>query len=119
MQIPHTKQNEKAQEPGHGPESKRPGIPGVAVITSCFFAALLLIGFRPANASGASSSANLPLVFGMENTSTKFPAPPLPELGNATYIQPLPDPFAWAKAPLGKGRSEKFSDWEHHRAEII
>ena len=71
--------------------------------------------------SGKDDSAESharPLVYSAESPATKYPAPPLPGVTNATFIEPLPDPFAWAGEPLGKGRSEKFRDWEHHRAEM-
>ncbi len=86
---------------------------------SSFCAALLVFTASVHAAAPGSADAKLPFVYAKENMGTKFSAPPLPELGKAPYIEPLPDPFAWAKSPLGKSRSEKFSDWEHHRAEII
>jgi hypothetical protein len=71
-----------------------------------------------AKGSSAAQAQSIPLVYTVENTGAKFPAPPLPPLTNLPIIQPLPDPFAWAADPLGKKRSTKFSDWEHHRNEI-
>jgi hypothetical protein len=62
--------------------------------------------------------AQIPLVYSVENTATNYPAPPLPTLANCPFIQPLPDPFAWANDPFGSTRSTNFSDWEHHRSEI-
>jgi hypothetical protein len=122
MQIPPTNQDQNEQKPRLGREPGRPGVAGAVVTTSCLFAALLLlIGYKAASASSGGSSAGsaLPLVYGMENMGAKFPAPPLPAVGEAPFIQPLPDPFAWANDPLGKTRSTTFSDWERHRAEMI
>ena len=71
-----------------------------------------------AKGASAAHAKSIPLVYAVENTGAKFPAPPLPALTNLTVIQPLPDPFAWATKPLGSTRSTKFSDWERHRNEI-
>ena len=71
-----------------------------------------------AKGSSAAHAKSIPFVYAVENTGAKFPAPPLPTLADLPVIQPLPDPFAWAADPLGKKRSTKFSDWEHHRNEI-
>lgn len=67
-----------------------------------------------------SSMAALPLVYDVETTGTNFPAPPLPTLGNLPFVEPLPDPFAWASDPLNMGgtRSTNFTDWSHRRAEM-
>ena len=67
-------------------------------------------------------SAPIPLVYAVENTGARFPAPPMPTLasGNLAFIQGLPDPFAWANDPLNLGstRSTNFANWSHRRAEI-
>jgi len=60
-----------------------------------------------------------PLVFNTEFRGTNFAAPPLPTLANLPLIQTLPDPFAWAADPFGSTRSTDYSDWSHHRAEIL
>ena len=106
MQTPPIHHNEQKQKPR--------AYARTLITTSCLFAGLMLFSFK-----AASADNGLPFVFGMENMGTKFAAPPLPGVDETPVIEPLPDPFAWAKEPLGKGRSEKFSDWEHHRAEII
>src|SRR5215472_12329517 len=94
---------------------------------SVHFLALLLlsaiVGCKATDPKAAAKddpapAGSVPLVYDVENTGAKYPAPPLPTLGKLPYIQPLPDPFAWAKDPLGKKRSTKFSDWSRHRAEI-
>ena len=116
-------------KPRIGQESKSSSVAGKVVTIGFFMAALVVllspggIGCKatgPNSADSGSSSAprSIPLVYAVENTGAKYPAPPLPTLGNLPFIQPLPDPFAWAKDPMGKTRSAKFSDWEHHRAEI-
>lgn len=61
------------------------------------------------------SFAQAPLVYNVENTGANFSPPPLPALSQLPVIDPLTDPFAWSN---GKGRSVKFSDWEHRRNEI-
>jgi hypothetical protein len=70
------------------------------------------------NASGKDRPRSIPLVYAVENTGAEYPPPPLPDLGSLPFIQPLPDPFAWAKDPLGKTRSTSLRDWSRHRAEI-
>ena len=107
MQTPPIHQNKQKQKPR--------AYARTLVTTSCLFAGLMLASFK-----AASADNGLPTVFGMENMGTKFAAPPLPGVDQTpSGLSRCPIPFAWAKEPLGKGRSEKFSDWEHHRAEII
>jgi autotransporter-associated beta strand protein len=71
----------------------------------------------------ATPTATLPLQYDFENTSTNYSVtlPPLPTPGTFTYIYPLPDPFYYVSDPLNMGGtgSTNFSDWEHHRAEIL
>jgi hypothetical protein len=56
--------------------------------------------------------AQAPFVYDKENTGARFPLPLLTTIDQLPVIDPLPDPFMWTD---GKGRSAKFSDWEHHR----
>lgn len=86
-------------------------------------AVLLSVGLVGCATTGAdkdraSAPKSLPLVYANENTGAKYPAPPLPSKEQAAFIEPLPDPFAWANDPLGKTRSTSSADWEHHRAEM-
>ncbi|MGB3798849.1 MAG: sugar-binding protein [Lewinella sp.] len=60
-------------------------------------------------------SAQIPLVYGEENTGTTCDAPPLPEPAELTNYPLLPDPFAWSD---GSGRVEDFTDWACRRNEI-
>lgn len=57
----------------------------------------------------------VPLVYNVENTVANFAKPVLPTLDELLTVQPLTDPFMWSN---GSGRSTKFSDWSHRRAEI-
>ncbi|MES1218511.1 MAG: hypothetical protein ABUT20_23595 [Bacteroidota bacterium] len=61
------------------------------------------------------SSAQVPLVYNVENTGAHYAPPPLPSLNQLPVVDPLTDPFSWSN---GKGRSTKFSDWERRRNEI-
>ena len=67
-----------------------------------------------------SSSAQVPLVYAVENTGAGYPTPPLPTLASLPTILPLPDPFTWANDPknMGGTRSTNFVDWSHHHAEV-
>jgi hypothetical protein len=57
----------------------------------------------------------VPLVYGVENTSEGMTPPPLPTADDAPSVPALPDPFAWAD---GSGRVSRFSDWSRRRGEI-
>lgn len=59
--------------------------------------------------------AQLPLVYNVENTGSKFKAPVLPALEKLPVIDPLTDPFMQSD---GKKRSTRFADWEKRRNEI-
>ncbi|TDH26799.1 T9SS type A sorting domain-containing protein [Segetibacter sp. 3557_3] len=61
-------------------------------------------------------SAQIPLVYGVENTGSSCAPPPLPHISQLPVIQPLPDPFMWSN---GSGRSTRFTDWECRRNEIM
>ncbi|MDP3181173.1 MAG: hypothetical protein Q8M67_05135, partial [Bacteroidota bacterium] len=63
----------------------------------------------------SSFAQNIPFVYGVENTGTKFEKPVLPPLEQLPVIVPLTDPFAWSD---NKGRSTKFKNWSQRRAEI-
>jgi len=116
MQIAQTSRNEMKQETGTGPERGRSSVAGMVMKTCCSIAAWLAVMIG----TPFSSMADIPLVYAIENTGTNYPAPSLPTLGNLPFIQPLPDPFAWASDPLNIGgtRSTNFVDWEHRRNEI-
>ena len=116
MQITQTNQNEMKQETCTGHERGRSSLAGMVMKTCCSLAALLAVMVGMPFSSMADTA--IPFVYAVENTGTNYPAPPLPTLVNCPVIQPLPDPFAWAAAPLGSTRSTNFSDWEHHRNEI-
>jgi hypothetical protein len=62
-----------------------------------------------------AASQPIPLVYDVEQTLLKLPAPVLPEFDELPSIRPLPDPFAWSD---GSGRSTKFEDWARRRSEI-
>lgn len=58
--------------------------------------------------------ANLPLVYGVENTGARFPTPTYPSFGQLPIIRPLPDPFLFVNG----SRDNTFPSWELRRNEI-
>lgn len=60
--------------------------------------------------------AQIPLVYGFENTGSNCIPPPLPAKSQLSPIFLLPDPFVF-NTP-GKARSTQFADWECRRNEI-
>ena len=57
----------------------------------------------------------IPLVYTVENTGIKNPAPVLPGIDELPVVKTLTDPFQWSD---GSGRSTNFKDWSRRRAEI-
>lgn len=55
------------------------------------------------------------LVYNVENMGANFAKPVLPTLDELPTVQPLTDLFMWSN---GSGRSTKFRNWSHRRAEI-
>ena len=65
---------------------------------------------------GSSTFAQkIPLVYTVENTGIKNPAPVLPGIDELPVVKTLTDPFQWSD---GSGRSTNFKDWSRRRAEI-
>lgn len=90
---------------------------------SCFLKTslwLMILLFVQALASGAlaqeetSNDSTLPLVYSVENTGAKYPAPAFPDFAQLPIIRPLPDPFRFADGT----RDPSFSSWERRRNEI-
>jgi len=75
----------------------------------------ILILLLIVSSSLSLSAQKIPFVYGVENTGAKFTKAALPTLEQLPVIEPLTDPFAWSD---GKGRSAKFKNWSHRRAEI-
>lgn len=76
---------------------------------------LAFILFMLLTASPDANADEIPLVYDVEHTGQKFPAPPLPTFGQLPVVRPLPDPFEWSDR---SGRSTKLEDWSRRRAEI-
>ncbi|MBP5799234.1 MAG: hypothetical protein J6W43_04905 [Prevotella sp.] len=72
---------------------------------------VLLCGMDVAHAQ----KGNVPLVYEVENTGSKFAAPVMPGIEALPESRELPDPFAWSN---GKGTVKKFKDWSRRRNEI-
>ena len=56
-----------------------------------------------------------PLVYDVENTGARYPAPAFPSFDQLPIIRPLPDPFLFFEA---NRRDTSFSKWERRRNEI-
>ena len=59
--------------------------------------------------------SDVPLVYTVENTGSKFAAPAMPGVEALPESRELPDPFAWSS---GKGTVKNFKDWSRRRSEI-
>ncbi len=61
-----------------------------------------------------------PLVFNVENTGARFPAPDFPTFAQLPIVRPLPNPFvSLAKGPFEDGfHDASASSWERRRNEI-
>jgi hypothetical protein len=62
-----------------------------------------------------NSTAQVPLVYDVENTGAGFPKPALPTVDKLGVVRPLPDPFEFFD---GSGRDTSFASWERWRNEI-
>ena len=62
-----------------------------------------------------ASTAEVPLVYSVENTGASCKAPPLPDPSQLPNVSKLPDPFSWSD---GSGRVKTLADWECRRNEI-
>ena len=68
----------------------------------------------PADAQTKKKS-DVPLVYSVENTGSKFAAPEMPTVDALPEVRELPDPFEWSN---GKGKVTDFSEWSRRRSEI-
>ena len=62
-----------------------------------------------------AQKGNVPLVYEVENTGSKFAAPAMPGIDKLPEIRQLPDAMAWSN---GKGKVKSFKDWSRRRSEI-
>ena len=62
-----------------------------------------------------AQKGNVPLVYDVENTGSKFAAPAMPGIEALPESRELPDPLEWSN---GKGKVKKFKDWSRRRNEI-
>ena len=62
-----------------------------------------------------AQKGNVPLVYDVENTGSKFAAPAMPGVEALPESRELPDPLEWSN---GKGKVKKFKDWSRRRNEI-
>ena len=60
-------------------------------------------------------SAQIPLVYQVENTGNHFPAPVLPAISDLPIVKELPNPLAWSD---GSGTVTQFGEWARRRSEI-
>ena len=59
--------------------------------------------------------SDVPLVYTVENTGSKFAAPAMPGVEALPESRELPDPLEWSN---GKGKVKNFKDWSRRRSEI-
>ena len=60
-------------------------------------------------------SAQIPLVYQVENTGNHFPPPVLPAISDLPIVKELPNPLAWSD---GSGTMTQFGEWARRRSEI-
>ena len=60
-------------------------------------------------------SAQIPLVYQVENTGNHLPPPPLPAISDLPIVKELPNPLAWSDGP---GTVTDFSEWVRRRSEM-
>ena len=60
-------------------------------------------------------SAQIPLVYQVENTGNHFPPPVLPAISDLPIVKELPNPLAWSD---GSDTVTNFSEWAQRRSEI-
>ena len=65
--------------------------------------------------TASAQKGNVPLVYEVENTGSKFAAPAMPGIDKLPEIRQLPDAMAWSN---GKGKVKSFKDWSRRRSEI-
>ncbi|HEY1804015.1 MAG TPA: hypothetical protein VGG45_06000 [Terracidiphilus sp.] len=59
--------------------------------------------------------SSTPLVYSVENTGARYPAPNFPSFAQLPIIRPLPDPFQFNEG----WRDQSFPNWERRRNEIM
>ena len=59
--------------------------------------------------------SSTPLVYSVENTGAKYPAPNFPSFAQLPIIRPLPDPFMFNEG----WRDTSFGNWERRRSQIM
>lgn len=80
----------------------------------CFIALLSML-LMANTVAGRETGTAVPLVYDVENTGSRFQAPPLPSIDELPTVEPLTDPFLWSD---GRGRIAGFKDWSRRRSEI-
>jgi hypothetical protein len=89
-----------------------PALPKHSLIaTSLLLAFIALPAFAQEITTG---DAKVPLLYKVENSGSRFPAPIFPSLDKLLIVRPLPDPFVMVD---GK-RNTSFSTWEKRRNQI-
>ena len=85
-----------------------------SVVRNTLIALTLCCVVCPADAQTKKKS-DVPLVYTVENTGSKFAAPAMPGVEALPESRELPDPLEWSN---GKGKVKKFKDWSRRRNEI-
>ena len=63
----------------------------------------------------STTMAQVPLVYGEENTGARYEQPAMPGVADLPEVRELPDPLAWSN---GEGRVSGFDQWAKRRSEI-
>ena len=92
----------------------RLNLPLALIVLLFAAAATTALGQQHTSQENTSNDSSTPLVYSLENTGAKYPAPTFPAFERLPIMRPLPDPFRFANGT----RDTSFASWERRRNEI-